>query len=292
MSINSTVDSWADKASRSLDWVFPSASTNVFEPPRQRQRWGENQVLPHINWDDLFFDLFYVAAAYNLSKVLMYSPCSQGILYLAGLFGPILAEWFTRTFFDARFSWGTDPVHAMVEVVRLCSLATAVVHIREVDAMSRQSKYPDMFGFSLGALCLSICNIYVCLEVNFKVVGEKAAKISERANVISYMIQGAFYLAATCISGARWFRNTEGGENDQTKLVPYISNACTRFLTETGDLEAYPSRDDETSTISHVPIILCTVGWVFGVLFWVFKWMLIPIRERKNWSVPLNVECK
>ena len=35
-------------------------------PPVQRQRWKDGQTLPHVNWGDLFFDLFYVAAAYNL----------------------------------------------------------------------------------------------------------------------------------------------------------------------------------------------------------------------------------
>ena len=77
-----------------------------FEPPYQRQCWGDTQILPHINWGDLFFDLFYVAAAYNLSYVLLYSPNAEGFLYLLGLFGPILLEWFQRTFFDARFAYG------------------------------------------------------------------------------------------------------------------------------------------------------------------------------------------
>lgn len=42
-----------------------------YSVPVQRQRWGDDQVLPHINWGDLFFDLFYVAAAYNLGSLLI-----------------------------------------------------------------------------------------------------------------------------------------------------------------------------------------------------------------------------
>ena len=30
--------------------------------PIQRQRWNEDHVLPHVDWGDLFFDLFYVGA--------------------------------------------------------------------------------------------------------------------------------------------------------------------------------------------------------------------------------------
>ena len=40
--------------------------TAWYNPPIQRQRWCEDQFLPHINWGDLFFDLFYVGAAFNL----------------------------------------------------------------------------------------------------------------------------------------------------------------------------------------------------------------------------------
>ena len=40
--------------------------TPWYNPPIQRQRWCEDQSLPHINWGDLFFDLFYVGAAFNL----------------------------------------------------------------------------------------------------------------------------------------------------------------------------------------------------------------------------------
>ena len=72
-------------------------SLPFYAPPVQRQRWGEDQVLPHVNWvrtsfnlsspsrwshkahvsaptfslqGDLFFDLFYVGMAYNLGVML------------------------------------------------------------------------------------------------------------------------------------------------------------------------------------------------------------------------------
>ena len=42
------------------------SKTPWYLPPIQRQRWGEDQDLPHIDWGDWFFDLFYVGAAFNL----------------------------------------------------------------------------------------------------------------------------------------------------------------------------------------------------------------------------------
>jgi hypothetical protein len=40
--------------------------TPFYSPPVQRQRYGDDTVLPHVGWGDLFFDLFYVGAAFNL----------------------------------------------------------------------------------------------------------------------------------------------------------------------------------------------------------------------------------
>eukprot|EP00984_Skeletonema_dohrnii_P019163 scaffold9102_cov157-Skeletonema_dohrnii-CCMP3373.AAC.9 len=42
------------------------AMTPLYSPPVQRQRYGDDKVLPHVGWGDLFFDLFFVGAAYNL----------------------------------------------------------------------------------------------------------------------------------------------------------------------------------------------------------------------------------
>ena len=48
-----------------------SSSVPFYAPPLQRQRWGDDHVLPHVDWGDIFFDLFYVAAAYNLGGLLI-----------------------------------------------------------------------------------------------------------------------------------------------------------------------------------------------------------------------------
>lgn len=46
---------------------YHPSTLQLYAPPRQRQEWGQHQILPRVNWGDLFFDLFYVAAAYNVS---------------------------------------------------------------------------------------------------------------------------------------------------------------------------------------------------------------------------------
>lgn len=180
-----------------------------------------------------------MAAAYNLSYVLLYSPNAEGFLYLLGLFGPVLLEWFQRTFFDARFAYGDDQFHHLFQVFHLCFLATAVVHIRPVETMRNPYKYPDMFGYSIGVLLIAMCNIYRSIEIMFKVVGdEAAAKTSERKYLVGYILQFICYLAASCVAGVALFQNNEFDDVDATitdgqRNMMSISNVCSRILNST-----------------------------------------------------------
>ena len=68
-----------------------------YSPPAQRIRWGGDQSLQHVDWGDLFFDLFYVSAVYNLG-VLGLSGFATGehlrsAIYFLGSLGPLLSCW-------------------------------------------------------------------------------------------------------------------------------------------------------------------------------------------------------
>jgi hypothetical protein len=52
-----------------FDVSFHPGRLKFYGRPRQRQNWSDTQVLPRVNWGDLFFDLYYVAAAYNVSSL-------------------------------------------------------------------------------------------------------------------------------------------------------------------------------------------------------------------------------
>ena len=249
----------------------PTRRLIVFDPPRQRQRWGDNQVLPHVNWGDLYFDLFYVAAAYNLSYVLIAETTTtsyEGLLYFIGLFGPILVDWFTVTFFDARFSTAPDPWHGILDVVRYCFLATAVVHIRPPYEMRLPYTFVDMFGYSLGCTCLTVMNIYKSSELVVKGIGDKQAlKHAGRSDIMGFSFQFVFYLAATCVSGIAYFGNTE----------------------EHADVANVDSLDDK---VTHLPIILMIAGWGSDVMFFMLNMMQANKTDEEfaNCSiVPLNV---
>ena len=92
---------WADflqaaKQMHAKNKQFVSKPT-WYSPPAQRIRWGGDQSLQHVDWGDLFFDLFYVAAVYNLG-VLGLSGFTTGehlrsAIYFLGSLGPLWSCW-------------------------------------------------------------------------------------------------------------------------------------------------------------------------------------------------------
>ena len=140
------------------EFFFPSRKVSfrlqlAYSPPRQRQKWGDAQSLPHVNWGDLFFDLHYVAATYNISYILVYDPTWEGLLYAAGTFFPVQMIWTRANHRSSRFVTEDDLFHRVLQICTLVVLATAVLHIRPVKYMSNAGGEISMFVFCL-CLCL------------------------------------------------------------------------------------------------------------------------------------------
>lgn len=126
-------------------------------PPMQRQKWGDDYSLPHVNWGDLFFDLFYVGAAYNLGTNIKYDIDQPGLalLYFFGIFGAILSSfWSAKMLYEARFVLPEDFFHRAVEILHLCMLAMATQHIRPIKYMSNCREHQEMFLFCLANVCI------------------------------------------------------------------------------------------------------------------------------------------
>ena len=251
-------------------------------------------MLPHTNWGDLFFYLFYVAAAYNLSQIILNDPTRQGILYFCGLFGPIMAEWFYRMSFDSRFALSDDPVHRLAEVVHLCFLATAVVHIRTVDVMSHPTEYPDMFAYALGLLLMSTMNICKNLELYIWVDGEAAAKQVAKRDVLHHACQGSLYLAATINAGLEYYGHSDGEKRYENEIDDGHRSLMQRLLAN----ETYAATDSygyyKESTMTDIPVWLCLGGYLFmAVHYLVMVLFCFPGGGRhKLISVPMNIDCK
>lgn len=182
----------------------------------------------HNNWGDIFFDLFYVALAYNLGNVLREDPTNQGFLYLCACFLPLIGLWQLKLFWDSRFvNGGEDIFHVLVEVANYACVASAVQHVRPVAVLSDLENNIDMFAFCLSILighilCLGrLVEVVLCARV-FKTDGLYEEAVPSIKRDFWWMaVSPLFYLAACIYSGKEYFgsSSSEGSSYEKASSV-------------------------------------------------------------------------
>lgn len=225
----------------------------LYSPIRQRQKWGDLQVLPVTAWENLFFDLFYVAATYNVSFILVDDVSGVGLLYAMGTFLPVMGLWMDKMFFDARFVYEDDLFHCLFQICILVVLATAVLHIRSVDVMSHPDTNISMFVFCILLVLSKVLVLARSLEIYLFGLGQtkilKAVAVRDMRKVV---ISGSMYAAAAIVAGMEYY-----GDQGQDS-----SGSERRGLADIAVVEG---------EINHIPISLCLAGFlleqiVFAVL--------------------------
>eukprot|EP00571_Detonula_confervacea_P011661 CAMPEP_0172312424 /NCGR_PEP_ID=MMETSP1058-20130122/17467_1 /TAXON_ID=83371 /ORGANISM="Detonula confervacea, Strain CCMP 353" /LENGTH=407 /DNA_ID=CAMNT_0013025873 /DNA_START=13 /DNA_END=1232 /DNA_ORIENTATION=+ len=167
-----TIDDDGHFADHDHDYMLP-----WYAAPVQRQRWGEDQSLPHVNWGDLFFDLFYVAAAYNLGGLLISGMNAEewlrGIIYYVGAFGPLWSTWEISMFYESRYT-SVDYAHRLFEVVRYLFVSTAVMHVKSVELLG-DPKSAETLLFTLAIFGEALMHLVLSIELYFRGLGDTDA---------------------------------------------------------------------------------------------------------------------
>jgi hypothetical protein len=221
-----------------------------------------------INFSDLFFDLFYVAATYNVSFILVDQVSGTGILYAMGTFLPVMGMWMDKMFFDSRFVYEDDLFHQLFQICILVVLATAVLHIRSVDVMSHPETHISMFVFCILLVLSKILVLARSLEIYWFGLGQtqilKTVVVRDMRKVI---ISTFMYLAAAIVAGMDYYGNQSQD-----------SGSTRRGLAETAvaDYESSIS-----SGVNHIPIALCLAGFLFEqIVFAAFIVFFAPTGGR------------
>jgi low temperature requirement protein LtrA len=100
---------------------------------KQRQKWGEDSHVGHVDWMDLFQDLFFVGAAYNLSHVLIENHASfNSLVYFTAYFLHTYKMWSHKVDYDCRYAPGNhgDLAHKLYDVSMMVWTLGAILHIR------------------------------------------------------------------------------------------------------------------------------------------------------------------
>ena len=259
----------------------------LISKPVQRQRWGDHQHHPVVNWGDLFFDLFYVAAAYNLANIIRESLTGEGLLYFVGCFLGIYHLWWDRAHYFARFFTGDDVCHRFTEVTSLCVLATAVLHIQPSRILSNPTENNEMFVFCLSMSIGKFLSMLRYLEIMVWVDGEPVAKLCARRESLLMVPTLVFFIAATIYAGSKHYGNYNG-------IIDIIGN--TTNLTNNGHRilagETGPSFANEVQVeATNIPIILfLTGGLCYLLALFVFIFTLPGDGRHKKITIPMNVD--
>jgi hypothetical protein len=212
----------------------------LYSRPVQRQKWGDTQILPRIDWGDLFFDLFYVGATFNVSNIMTAAPTARGLLYASATFFGVMSIWNEKMFWDGRFVFECDDLyHRMFQLALLLTLAVAVLNIRTLDLMVRQKK---MAVFCLALVLERILNLLRYFEAYCMGIGQRQqiqynCKSAARNTCISL----SFSLAATVVA---W-----------NQIENHTASSSSQGLTTTSSSSGYTALDD-------LPIILILCGFL------------------------------
>jgi Bacterial low temperature requirement A protein (LtrA) len=232
--------------------TFRPSRVLFYAPPRQRQRWGDTQVLPRVNWGDLFFDLFYVGATYNVSSIMLESPNRRGFLYAAGTFLPVMNIWNQKVFYDARYVIEADVVHRVSTIVGLAITGVVISNIRSVDVLSDASNQSSIFVFTLMLVVEQLFAICLYMEVYFRGIGQKQMKLAARRDIMYNHMHLPFYLAAMIISAILYF-----GDGSQISYA-FHGSSGRRFLADN------TNKKEMAGEFTDIPIFLCLFGFLLN----------------------------
>jgi hypothetical protein len=239
----------------------------LYSPPVQRQRWGDKQVLPRVNWGDLFFDLFYVAATYNVSYIIVKSPDRFGFLYSTGTYWPLMGMVFHRAYYDARFVVEKDDLyHRLKFIFHLVVLSVAVLSIRPVYSMSHPSKYISMFLYSLSLAVERVLNASRYIEVYTAGIGQDGLKKVAAREIFFGSASLPFYAIASIISGLDYFNKVH--QESSVGYGNYNSSSTKNDLRFLAESTTASEIGDAVVDINHAPIYLCLFGYISSQIFY------------------------
>ena len=241
-----------------------------YAPPVQRQRWGDDQVLPHINWGDLFFDLFYVAAAYNMGAMLISSMNQydwlRGSIYFIGIFGPLYLTWETDLYYSSRYTV-IDYTHRLVEVLRYLVVSVAVLHIKSVTLLGDAGNSVETFALTLAILLESMLHLGLNVELYILGQGDQEAIRNHTSRKIkSQLIPTVLTYLAAVICAAVLFFGSFGETSDypaEKKADPYPTGGKRWLAGE----EYYDKKTRALWEVSDLPLTLTAFAYVSNIVY-------------------------
>lgn len=207
-----------------------------YSPPMQRVFYGKPQVLPHVNWGDLFFDLFFVAAAYNLGVLLISAMNSEdwlrGLIYFIGIFGALYQTWYNDLSFSSRYTV-VDHVHRLIGFMKFFCVAIAIMFIKPLSFMG-DPKSVETLAFMIAITSESIISFSLSLEIYYRAIGDRIPieKHTKRMIRNFHLPTLAFYAVALTLAAIAFFGEDEDSSSYDDDTA---TNTTTTDITDLGN---------------------------------------------------------
>ena len=256
----------------------------LYAPPVQRQRWGDDQVLPHVNWGDLFYDLFYVAVAYNLGVMLITAmnldDWLRGIIYFVGIFGPLFVSWEADVYYSSRYTV-VDYFHRLVTFVRFLLVSGATLHIKPLELLADKESV-ESFIFTLCIFVESLVHLALNYELYFRGQGDRVAIKNHTLRKIHRQLipTSVTYLAAAVVAAAFFFsakadKDDEKDSYGYGKEEGYDSYKNSTYGEDpydgyqrhlAGENDGYKEARDIWE-LSDLPLTLTAIGYITNLMY-------------------------
>uniref|UniRef100_A0A7S4AHK8 Uncharacterized protein n=1 Tax=Pseudo-nitzschia australis TaxID=44445 RepID=A0A7S4AHK8_9STRA len=250
----------------------------LYAKPVQRQLWGDPHLVVHIGWNTLFFDLFYVAAAYNLGNLLISvlneEQSIRGVIYIVGIFGGIYNIFLRCMMYDSQFSVD-DHAHRVLEVVRIFLVSMVVLHIKSVDLLM-DPKSVEAFALTTAMFAETLVHVLLNLELYWLAEGDTIAIQNQtKRELITHLLPSSLlYLAASIMSGYLYFhdafdhkdgnlyeaRSSDGYNTGSDKDDRILGADYADVVATTTSSSSFYSWN-----VADVPIVLCFVASVTSI---------------------------
>jgi len=263
----------------------------------------------------LFFDLFYVAAAYNLGIMLISAMNSEdwlrGIIYFVGIFGPLYVTWETDLYYESRYTV-IDYSHRLFAVIRFMFVSFAVLHIKPLDLLG-DSKSVEAFSLTLSIFLESLMHMGLNVELCYWGQGDRVAIRNHTARKIKHQLvpTSLTYMAAMVVAAVLYFAPSRDDDDEIGKpssggaygdSSPYqnstgYGNTTTPYdrILAAGDSASgyYEEEPKPLWALSDLALTLTAFGYLMNILYTTFRKMRATSGKcgdiRDNF-VPNNVD--
>jgi len=173
--------------------------TGLYSTPTSTYDWGQEQSAHSVDWSSLFFDLIYVATAFQEGKLLSDTLRTEryvGFLYFYATFAVLYTCWSLKLHYSARFN-SPDVAHKLFDILEGLIVAYAAGHLSVTVEAFEDLENGELLGFVASKFAHQIVHLLRWLELWSS--SEKVIVMRHAGSFATELLLGAIPLAGAVV---------------------------------------------------------------------------------------------